>query len=160
MQDIITYIVVFLIIIIFTWIYYGKKDKSKIYSLGKKYYSYGSIDILIEKINSEIKNLIIKPSFKESHNPELNKIKIELIDPETNKTIVQYELNDVIKLNITSSSYLVDFNSFKTFLKIKNHEKSYFRFVIYGNETKKLKSVILSLNKKWNVFVPDTGNYN
>jgi hypothetical protein len=166
MEDIIIYVVVFGLIIMFTWIYYGNKDKIKLFSLGRKNYSFGYIDILIEKHGSIIKFIKIKIYIKDGNKQNNETIYMELILNKNNRKMIIIEPSVIhfteLNINILDNSkeYLLEFNNFKDFMEKNNFQKDSFRFVYQFNETKKMKTVILSINKRWSLYVPDTGNYN
>ena len=163
MHDIVLYIIIFGLIILFSWIYLNKKEKIKTFSLGTKYYSYGNIDILIEKQNSKIRFIIINLSQNVlDQNIEIDNVSLELLNDENNELLAKINLKDVLgdKIFLKDDKINIDYESLKSFLKENNFEKKLFRFIIEFNKTKILKSVVLMLNKRWSLYVPDRGKYN
>ena len=163
MHDIVLYILIFGLIILFTWIYLDKKERIKTFSLGIKYYSYGNIDILIEKQNSKIRYIIINISQNvQKQNIDLDNVSLELLNEKENELLIKIKLNEALGNNliIKNDQVFINYESFKSFLKENNFENKLFRFTVEFGKTKILKSVVLMLNKRWSIYVPDRGKYN
>ena len=140
-----------------------KKERIKTFSLGIKYYSYGNIDILIEKQNSKIRFIIINLSQNvQKQNIDLDNISLELLNEKENELLIKIKLNEALGNNliIKNDQVFIDYESFKSFLKENNFENKLFRFTVEFGKTRILKSVVLALNKRWTIYVPDRGKYN
>ena len=154
MEDILGYIIIFGLIITFTWIYFSKNEKSKTFSLTKKVYSFGWVDLKVRKKGSETDCLLFEFS-TEINNPV---IKLELI--KNNRTIEQMPLPEGLVAEDEENMICINYDAFKDALKEKNALFDSFRFTITGDNDKKLKTGIVAFNKRYSVFVPDTGHYN
>ncbi len=162
MEDIITYIFIFGLIIIFTWFYLGKRENKKSFSLGKKYYAYVDIDVIIVKKSSQIEKILIRLSPFPGINLKSEDLIMESVEPNGTGIIKKIEVFEALgkDLSINNNEFHIGFPALKQYLMAENLDKNNFRFVVKLNSTKNLKTVLLALNKKWSVYVPDTGRYN
>jgi len=154
LEDILGYIIIFGLIIAFTWIYYSKKEKRKEFSLTNKNYSFGSINLLIRKKATEIECLLLKI------NPEASNAEIMLELIKSNRTVETFLLPSELIIKENTKNYCILFDELKIYLKDKSGTFDSFRFVIINKNNNKLKTGIIAFNKRYSVFVPDTGFYN
>ena len=157
MEDIISYIIVFGLIITFTWIYFSKKEKGKRFSLTKKEYSFGSIEVWVEKKGSDIVSLAIDIVFGKD-NYQADSIFVDLIDKDRNIETLKIPLEIIIKDR--KDSFVIDYSGFSKLVKEKQNSFETFRFTAELPESRKLKTGWMAFNKRWSLYVPDTGKYN
>ena len=154
MEDILGYIIIFGLLIAFTWIYFSKKEKRKEFSLTNKKYSFGSIDLLVRKKASEIECLLLKI------NPASSNAEIVLDLIKSNRTVDSLLIPPDLIVEENTENYCILFDELKMFLKDKTGTFDSFRFVIILKNNNKLKTGILAFNKRYSVYIPDTGRYN
>ncbi len=154
MEDILGYIIIFGLLIAFIWIYFSKKEKRKEFSLTKKNYSFGSINLLIRKKASEIECLLLQV------NPATSNAEILLELIKSNRTVETFLLPQELIIKENTENYCILFEELKTYLKNKAGIFDSFRFVIILKNNNKLKTGILAFNKRYSVYIPDTGRYN
>ncbi len=157
MEDILTYGIVFGLLIIFTYVFLSKKDKTKRFSLSQKIYSYGNIDVRLEKQGKEITFLVIKYSLKDV-SPDYFKLTSEMVLIDNSILLVEIPQENILFEN--KSVLKIPFDVFSNLLKEKTKQLNYFKIVITFASNKKLKSGILAFNKRWNIYAPDSGKYN
>ena len=158
MENILTYIIIFGLLIIFTLIYFSAKEKSKKIPLTKKNYSFGSINVLLEKRGSEFESLIVQLIFSKNSSVEIKEVFIELIDK--NGEFSKLSLPNEIFLKTIDNEYFLNYSEIDTLLFEKRNLFQSFRLVAIIDGNRKLKSGILSFNKNRKLVVPDSGNYN
>ena len=158
MENILTYIIIFGLLIIFTLVYFSSKEKSKKIPLTKKNYSFGSIHVLLEKRGSEFESLIVQLIFSKNSSVEIMDVFIELIDK--NGEFSKLSLPNEIFLKTIDNEYFLNYSEIDTLLFEKRDLFQSFRLVALIDGNRKLKSGILSFNKNRKLVVPDSGNYN
>lgn len=158
MENILTYIIIFGLLIVFTLVYFSSKEKSKKIPLTKKNYSFGSIHVLIEKRGSEMENLIVQLIFPKNNNVKVKDVFIELID--NNGELSNLSLANEMFSKTTDNEYFLSYSEIDILLLEKKDLFHSFRFVALVDGNRKLKSGILSFNKNRKLVVPDSGNYN
>jgi len=158
MENILTYIIIFGLLLVFTLIYFSSKEKSKKVLLTKKNYSFGSIHVLLEKKGSEIESLIVQLIFSKSSHVAIKDVFIELIDKngEFSKLTLP---NEIINKTI-DNEYFLSYSEFDSLMLENRHLFESFRFVALTKGNRKIKSGKLSFNKNRKLLVPDSGNYN
>jgi hypothetical protein len=160
LEDILGYIIVFGLIIVFTLIYFSKKENEKLFSLTKKLYSFGSLDVMIKKKGSDIEFIILKTeSFKHQFN-KIADILIEFPDTEKNKEPVSIEMPDKLFHSKSFNEYYISYHDFLQFTEQFRKQHEPFRFVIDYKNANKMKSGNLAFNKYRKVYLPDSGRYN
>jgi len=158
MENILTYIIIFGLLIVFTLVYFSSKEKSKKIPLTKKNYSFGSIHVLLEKKGSEIESLIVQLIFPKNSSVEVKDVFIELIDK--NGEFSKLSLPNEIFLKTIDNEYFLNYSEIDTLLFEKRDFFQSFKLVALIDGNRKLKSGILSFNKNRKLVVPDSGNYN
>lgn len=158
MEDILTYVIVFGLLILFAFFFLSNKEKKKELLLTEKDYSFGSIRIFIEKHGKASKYLIIEILAKNPTQdfPATLTAEIVLAD----RTTLELEIpNDMITVQKTDK-FKVDYEVFHQLITAGSYPIQQFRIVATLTNNKKLKSGILAFNKKWSLYTPDTGAYN
>jgi len=158
MENILTYIIIFGLLIIFTLIYFSSKEKIKKIPLTKKNYSFGSINVLLEKRGSETESLIVQLIFSKNSSVEVKDVFIELIDK--SGEFSKLSLTNEMFFKTTDNEYFLSYSEIDTLLFEKRDLFQYFRLVALIDGNRKLKSGMLSFNKNRKLGVPDSGNYN
>ena len=158
MENILTYIIIFGLLIVFTLVYSSSKEKYIKIPLTKKNYSFGSIHVLIEKRGSKIESLIVQLIFYKNNNvEEVIDIFIELID--NNREFMKLSLPNEIFSKTIDNEYFLNYSKIDTLLFENRNLFQSFRIVALIDGNRKLKSGILSFNKNRKLVVPDSGNY-
>ena len=157
MEDIISYIIVFGLIITFTWIYFSKKEKGKRFSLTRKDYSFGSIEVWVEKKGSDIVSLAVEIiSGKDVY--QTDSLFVDLMDKKRN--IETLQIPQEIIINDRKESFVIDYIGFSNLVKENQNSFETFRFTAEFPDSRKLKTGWMAFNKRWSLYVPDTGKYN
>jgi hypothetical protein len=157
MEDIISYIIVFGLIITFTWIYFSKKEKGKRFSLTKKEYSFGSIEVWVEKKGSDIVSLAVEiVSGKDDYQPD--SLFVDLMDK--NRNIEALPIPSEIVIAERKDNFVIDYSGFSKLIKENQNSFETFRFTAGLPDSRKLKTGWMVFNKRWSLYVPDTGKYN
>lgn len=157
MENILTYIIIFGLLIALTLLFISSKEKIKKIRLTKKDYSFGSINILYEKRGADIDSLIVQITFPKNRSTEVKDIYIELID----KTgeFAKLNLTNELLVRTIDNEYFLNYSKIDTILFEKRTLFQSFRIVALIDGNRKLKSGILSFNKKRKLVVPDSGIY-
>ncbi len=155
MQDILTYVIIFGLLIVFTYVFLSNKEKTKQFVLSQKDYSFGSLKVLVEKQNKEIKSLIVNPYIKQGNETVLD-ITAE-VTLKNKETLVIDLAGNIIE---TEAGISIPFTKFTEMFQEMTNKLEYFKIVITFASNKKLKSGNLAFNKKWSIYTPDTGKYN
>jgi len=159
LEDTLGYIIVFGLIIVFTLIYFSKKENEKLFSLTKKLYSFGSFDVLIKKKGSDIEHIILKTeTFGQSFN-QPSEIILEIPFNENNKTKTVIKLPANIIYSQSVNEYHINYNDFSIFMEHHRKQHQPFRFVIIFHNNK-MKSGYIAFNKYGKIYIPDSGRYN
>ena len=157
MENILTNIIIFGLLIALTLLFISSKEKIKKIRLTKKDYSFGSINILYEKRGADIDSLIVQITFPKNRSTEVKDIYIELID----KTgeFAKLNLTNELLVRTIDNEYFLNYSKIDTILFEKRTLFQSFRIVALIDGNRKLKSGILSFNKKRKLVVPDSGIY-
>ena len=158
MEDVFTYVIVFGLLILFAFVFLSNKEKKKELLLTKKDYSYGSIRVLIVKHGKEIKFLAIETLRNKPYKDLPATLSVEVVLKD--RSTVLLELPKNIVNGIETEKINVDYKAFHQLISSATNHLQYFRIVATFADNRKLKSGILTFNKKWNIFTPDTGTYN
>lgn len=157
MEDILTYIIIFGLLIVFASVFLYNKGKVRIFKLSSKEYSYGVLEIMIEKKGKQLNYIIINPTFKEK-DKKISDILVEQISKD--KTSLSNKIpREIIEVN-DEGLFKISYGNFKQLLKANSKDIKYFKIIVTFSKNRKLKSGTLSFNKNWNIYVPDTGTYN
>ena len=164
MEDILTYIIVFGLIIGAVSVWQFRISKARPYLLSNQIFPQLSLELLIEKSQGKTKEFIIKVDHKKSFEIKIPRVeligksrKIELIDLD-NLSSNRTENKD------SSGSFEIifryQFSEFSELLKKINFSFKTFRIIIEDKTGKKFKSHELAFNKTWTIYRPDSGKYN
>ncbi|RLD91319.1 MAG: hypothetical protein DRJ09_01400 [Bacteroidetes bacterium] len=158
MEDILTYIIIFGLLILFAIVFLSKNEKKKEFLLTKKDYSFGSLKVLIEKQGKEIRFLIIETLLNTPNQYPPLTLSVEAVLKDRSTLLI--ELSNELFTSSEAYRYKVDYNELYKLITTRCNRLQHFRLVATFTDNKKLKSGILAFNKKWNIITPDTGTYN
>jgi len=158
MEDILTYVIIFGLLIIFTLVFLSNKEKKKEFILTNNIYSFGSLKVLIEKQGKEVKYLILKHKLHEDLPTDNVSLSVETIS--TDKSVLKIEIPKQLVHALTPGENKIDYNGLYKLISTGSIQLQQFRIVVTLAENKKLKSGLLAFNKKWNIYTPDAGTYN
>lgn len=162
MTDIVTYVVVFGLIITGVIIWQVRYGRPRPYWLSHQVFPNLKLWIFVEKKDGKHKYLIIKteqenniktyPPFVELINTSREKLKINIpkIDPKIS----------IITENKITIEYKYDFTNFSKTLNTSDFKFSTFRISVENTNGQMYKSHELAFDKRWTIFRPDSGKYN
>lgn len=164
MGDLAAYILLFSIGIGTLYMYQQKRHRTKYIRLSVQNYPDAVLKILMTKKQGKPNWVIVRILAKK----ELNLLgtQLEMIDPKRNFLIRQLnEISDKYQIpqSISKSKYFdlkIAYEDFIEILRIDSFKLSSFRFSVENNKGKKYKSHELALNRKGNIYKPDSGYYN
>ncbi len=162
MEDALTYIIVFGLIIGGFAFWQFRYSKPRPYLLSQQMFPELNLSLLIEKTEGKTKEFIIKLDLKTQM--ETDPPNVELIDK--NRIIEIVSLDTLLKdigsthKNKSSIIYKYSFTDFNKLLKNNDFSFKTFRLVIDSKMGKKFKSHELAFNKTWTIYRPDGGKYN
>jgi len=164
MEDILTYIIVFGLIIGVVAVWKIRNSKPRPYLLSNQIFPQLILKLLIEKSEGKTKEFIIKVEQKE--NFEIKIPRVELIGKGREIELIDL---DNLSCNRTKNKHSISsfelifkypFSKFSKLLKESNISFKTFRIIIEDNAGKKFKSHELAFNKTWTIYRPDSGKYN
>lgn len=162
MTDIITYVVVFGLLITGVIVWQVRYGKPRPYWLSHQVFSEIKLWIYVEKKDGKHKFIIIKTE-------QDKKIKtyppaVELINASREKLKVTIPVTEPRISKITENKitieYKYDFTNFSKVLNNNDFKFSTFRISIENANGQMYKSHELAFNKRWTIFRPDSGKYN
>jgi len=164
MEDILTYVIVFGLIIGGVAIWQLRRSKTRPYVLSTQNYPELQLRVIIQKQEGKTKDFVIQLS---SHKELiLHTVFIELISKSrTFEKIDQGLINENIDfpLNLQqkqTAKFVYPFETFKKYLLNSDFKFKSFRVVVEDSNNKKYKSHEMAFNKNWVIYRPDTGRYN
>jgi hypothetical protein len=164
MEDIISYVVLFVFGLIAVTLYLKHRTRNRDLPLTIQYYPELRLEVSIQKQYGKTQKIIVKLFAKST--VIIGKILVELIDKKRNieSLEIKGENNQASKLvHLTNGeAYHFHFNPefFQEFLKSQKKPFNTFRFVVVSNKGTKYKSHDLALDKNWSIYKPDSGTYN
>jgi len=158
MEDILTYVIVFGLLILFTFFFLSKKEKRKEFLLTNNHFSFGIIKVFIVKQNKEIKYLEIYYELFGNTSGNHANLAVEIISKD--KTVVSTVIPEQIIKHLSNKRIKINYQDFNKLISAHTNQLQHFRIVLTFAGNKKLKSGILAFNKNWNIYTPDTGTYN
>jgi len=162
MEDAISYIIVFGLIIGGVAFWQFRISKARPYMLSRQFFPELNLYLLIEKQEGKTKEFIIKIDFKKK--TQLIPTVVELIDKNRNHEIIGLDTlknsNTDKPENKSSINSKYSFSEFSQLLKNCGFKFKTFRIVIENENGKKFKSHELAFNKRWTIYLPDSGKYN
>lgn len=164
MEDALTYIVVFGLIIGGVAIWQIRRSKSRPYVLSFQRYPELEMQVIVRKQEGKTKDFVIQ--ILAEQNKILNKISIELISKtRAFESLDEGLINSHIKLPLAISKnqtveFVYPFLTFKKYLTGQSFSFKTFRVVLQTDDKKKFKSHEMAFNKNWVIYRPDSGKYN
>lgn len=164
MEDIITYVLVFGVIIGGVAIWQLRRSKSRPYILSNQKYPELEIQVIVRKQEGKTKDFVIQIQTRQDC--LLNNISIELISKTRSfENLDSGLIKDHIEFPLTVSKnqtveFVYPFLTFKKYLTDQTFSFRTFRVVLQTEKDKKFKSHEMAFNKNWVIYRPDSGNYN
>lgn len=164
MEDVITYIVVFGVIIGGVAIWQLRRSKPRPYVLSIQRYPELEMQVLVRKQEGKTKDFVIQ--FQAGHDNLLNNISVELISKDRAfESLEEGLINSHIELPLSISKnqtveFVYPFPTFKKYLTDQSFSFKTFRIVLQIDNNKKFKSHEMAFNKNWVIYRPDSGKYN
>ena len=164
MEDILTYIIVFGLIIGGVAIWQLRRSKARPYVLSTQNYPELQLRVIIQKQEGKTKDFIIQIS--SGRELILHTVFIELISKSrTFEKVDDGLINENIDFPIAlqqrqMAKFVYPFESFKKYLLKSDFKFESFRVIVEDVNNKKYKSHEMAFNKNWVIFRPDTGTYN
>ena len=158
MEDVLTYALIFGLLILFTLVFLSNKEKNKKFLLTNKIYSFGNIDVFVVKQGKEIKYLEIH--YKLFGNTSDNNASLSVETVAKDKTVRLTAIPEQIVDHLSINRMKINYHDFSKLIIDHTNQLQHFRIVVTFANNKKLKSGILAFNKNWNIYTPDTGIYN
>lgn len=163
MEDILTYVIVFGIIIAGVAIWQFRYAKPRPYWLSHQIYPNLQLWVMVQKKDGKHSNLLVKTEYLP--NLEFTDFEAELINSKRDSISISL-INDattnhsVLSSGKNETSYQLDFSSFRNKLQRNDFKFKSFRIKITDKQNNTFKSHELAFNKNWTIYKPDTGNYN
>lgn len=164
MEDILTYIVVFGLIIGGVAIWQIRRSKSRPYMLSLQRYPELEMQVIVRKQEGKTKDFVIQ--ILAEQDKVLSKISIELIsNARTFESLDEGLISHHLKLPLSLSKnqtveFVYPFLAFKKYLTDQSFSFKTFRVVLQIKDGKKFKSHEMAFNKNWVIYRPDSGKYN
>jgi len=164
MEDILTYIIVFGVIIGGVAIWQLRRSKARPYVLSTQNYPELQLRVIIQKQEGKTKDFIIEITGLQALN--VNSLFIELISKARSFAKIDAGLihkNLDLPIFIQQNQvvqFIYPFDSFKKYLESSDFKFTSFRVVVEDGNEKKYKSHAMAFNKNWVIYRPDTGRYN
>lgn len=164
MENIFTYVFIFIIGLSVVYAYKWKKNRKRALPISVQNFSDAILEFLIIKQHGETKELLLKIFAKSLLN--ISSINIEIIDRKRN--INTFKLSGVFNPDKASiylepgNSHVFHFQPDSLIKSLSDHKDKVvtFRFVMENDKRKKYKTHELAFNKNWSIYKPDSGNYN
>jgi hypothetical protein len=164
METTIGYIVIFGLGLVFAVFYLFGKKKQRLLPIAQENYPQVRITVLITKEKRKVTALILE-LFPVKQNLTLNRIELELADPERRKKIIN--LNPFLSSGKTQElipgkkmQYLLEMDDFLKISETAGFPYETFRLVAVNAQNKKFKSHLLAYHPRWGIFKADSGKYN
>jgi len=162
MEDILTYVIVFGLIIGGVAFWQFRNSKPRPYLLSQQVFPELKLFLIIEKSDGKTKDFIIK--FINNEHIETLSPLVELINEKRDSEIIELDsfLKGEAEINTNEDSFIYkySFSKFSQLLKDNSFNFKTFRIVIPAKNGRKFKSHELAFNKRWTIYLPDSGKYN
>lgn len=163
MEDIIGYVILFVVGMSVLYAYQWKKSKKRHLPLSIQNYADANLQFSIQKQNGKTQEYLLQIIAKS--NIDLNSVTIELINNQRKIEVINIqsiaiEKNKVNLVNGGEHSFHFAPEFLKALLSQTERKFSSFRFVVENEKGKKYKTHELAMNKKWSIYKPDSGTYN
>ncbi len=164
MEEIIGYVIIFVVGLSVLYAYQWKKSKKRELPLSVQQYADVLLELLIQKQHGKTQELLLKVTAKTD--VTLAHVSIELININRQIDILKLQgifkqPNDIITLE-KGMQHIFHFvpESLKKFISEQGKAFRTFRFVVENDNGKKYKTHEMAFNKNWSIFKPDSGRYN
>ena len=164
MEDILTYVIVFGVIIGGVAIWQLRRSKARPYLLSAQNYPEVQLRIIIQKQEGKTKDFVIQLNGLQEIS--VSNLFVELISKSRSFERIDAGLiheNLDLPLSILqnqTAQFIYPFASFKKYLLSSDFKFKSFRIVVEDANNKKYKSHEMAFNKNWVIYRPDTGRYN
>lgn len=162
MTDIMTYVIVFGLIIMGVIIWQVRYGKARPFWLSHQIFPDLKLWIFVEKKDGKHKSIIIKS--EQGDKTKTYPPTVELISNSREKLIIEIPEKDpqISKFseNKITVEYKYDFIKLSKALKSNDFKFSTFRFSIKNAKGQMYKSHELAFDKRWTIYRPDSGKYN
>ena len=164
MEDIITYFIVFGLIIGGVAVWQLRRSKPRPYVLSTQHYPELKLRVLIQKQEGKTKNLVVQLIGHQEL--KVSSIFIELISRSRTFQMInagQINADNELPLILRKDQiarFSYPFTTFKTYLQKSSFSFKSFRIAVETENGKKYKSHELAFNKTWVIYRPDSGTYN
>jgi hypothetical protein len=162
MTDIMTYVIVFGLIIIGVIIWQLRYGKARPYWLSHQIFPELKLWVFVEKKDGKHKSIIIKT--EQGDKTQTYAPTVELINNSRENQIIQSPESEPqiskISENKITIEYKYDFNKLSKVLNSTDFNFSTFRFSIKNAKGQMYKSHELAFDKRWTIYRPDSGKYN
>jgi len=165
MEAIISYIVIFGLVITLTAVFLFRKDKKYLLPVSEQTFPQLIVTVLIRKEKNKIEEIILR--LTPLKRPlQISELLLELTDGHHEKKIVDLKpivgmTTGVIDLSPSEKAeFSIPFQSFKELLSELSFPYERFRMTAGTPEGKKFKSHELGLNPRWGLLKLDSGKYN
>jgi hypothetical protein len=162
MEDILTYLIVFGLIIGGVAVWQLRNAKPRPYWLSHQIFPDMQMWVLIEKKDGKHKSVILKTMHNK--NLSLNTPRVELINNKRERLFIDLPWKDKQE-KANKDGWLeniseLNFNDFYKSLNSSAFKFRTFRITVHDQEGKPFKSHELAFNKRWTIYRPDSGKYN
>jgi hypothetical protein len=164
MEDILTYLIVFGLIIGGVAVWQFRRGKPRPYILSIQYYPELQLRVLVQKQEGKTKDLAVH--LQSTQTMGLQDVFVELISKSRNfervalsRVHTSHEFPLTLKAG-QSVTFTYPFDAFKHHLQHNAFSFKTFRLVAEDLNGKKYKSHELAFNKNWVIYRPDTGTFN
>lgn len=163
MEDIIGYVILFVVGMIVLYAYQWKKSKKRHLPLSVQNYTDASLMFSIQKQNGKTQEYLLRIIAKS--NIVLKSVSIELINSQRKIEVINIQdiATDKNKINLVNGNeHIFHFapEFLQAFLSQTDRKFNSFRFAVENDKGKKYKTHELAMNKKWSIYKPDSGTYN
>ena len=160
MEDTITYILVFGLLIGFTTLYLFRKDKTNVFRLSTRQLANLILILSVEKKAKKILSVLLEIDGNEPVIP--SSFFIELIDKQRDREVIMMHqfLSKANSLQENEKGIRFLYNDFKMALQATNFQYETFRFGYLLQDGRKIKTHELKLSSYWNLYKVDSGRYN
>lgn len=163
MDDIIAYIVLFVVGFTVIYAYRWKRTKRRDLPLSIQNYADAILRCSVYKQQGKIIELRLSLSAKSSLKPV--KLNIELLDNKRKITLVELPNSTKHMENVIlkpGENHVFHFQLISLIKLLNNQPKKIgsFRIAIENDKGKKYKTHELAFNKNWSIYRPDSGKYN
>ncbi|RLD42518.1 MAG: hypothetical protein DRI89_07040 [Bacteroidetes bacterium] len=164
MEDILTYVIVFGVIIGGVAIWQLRRSKARPYVLSTQNYPELQLRVIIQKQDGKTKDFLVQTTGLQELS--VSSLFVELISKsrsfaKIDTGLIHKNLDlPILILQNQVIQFIYPFDSFKKYLQSSDFKFKSFRVVLEDGNGKKYKSHEMAFNKNWVIYRPDTGRYN